>query len=127
MDSYLEQIRNSMHRGMNQQNNPFSPESGPLNRYAGEYGNRRGGSPKGQGWLGPLKRPDGKVSTEISIGVNLDGKDMEIPLIVPTLTKEEIDLLLSIGESGNIPESIIDKAVQHAIQQLSQGKSPFFD
>jgi predicted transcriptional regulator len=86
------------------------------------YGNRADGTPKGKGFLGELKRPDGKVSTELSIGVTMDGKETEIPALVPTLTKKEIDSLLS-GEKPS--KTIIDKAVSHAKERIKQGKSPF--
>jgi hypothetical protein len=86
------------------------------------YGNRSDGTPKGKGFLGELKRPDGKVSTELSIGVNFDGKETEIPSLVPTLTKPEIDHLLNGGQPT---KQIIDKAVEHARSRMSQGKSPF--
>ncbi len=77
---------------------------------------------KGQGFLGTLKRPDGMVSTELSIGVNIDGKEIEIPSLVPTLTKEEITYLLK----GNKPtQKIVDKAVKHAKKRITEGKSPF--
>lgn len=83
---------------------------------------RSDGSQKGDGFLGLLKRPDGKVSSEISIGVNIDGKQMEIPSLVPSLTEKEIDHLLD----GKKPtDEIVDKAVAHAKQRLAQGKSVF--
>jgi hypothetical protein len=47
---------------------------------------RADGTKKGTGFLGPLKRPDGMTMTEYSVGVNIDGKDVEIPTLVPTLT-----------------------------------------
>jgi hypothetical protein len=40
-----------------------------------DYGNRPDGSAKGGGYFGELKRPDGGVSTEISVGVGIDGKE----------------------------------------------------
>lgn len=86
------------------------------------YGLRADGSEKGQGYFGELKRPDGKVSTELSIGVNLGGKEMEIPLLVPTLTRSEVNYLLS-GKPAT--KEITDKAVDHAKQRLRSGKSPF--
>jgi len=85
---------------------------------------RNDGTKKGNGYLGPLKRPDGMVSTEISVGVNFDGQEREIPLLVPTLTQKEIDHLLSGAKET--PE-ILRKAVDHAQKRLSQGKSPFAD
>lgn len=86
------------------------------------YGYRTSGKPKGRGFLGELKRPDGDISTEISIGVNFDGIETEIPSLVPTLTKEEINHLLS-GKPHT--REMIDKAVAHARQRMSQGLSPF--
>lgn len=86
------------------------------------YGNRPDGTPKGKGYFGELRRPDGKVSTELSVGVNVDGEDMEIPLLVPTLEREEIDLLLNDG----IPtKRIMNKAIKHALERKKQGLSPF--
>jgi hypothetical protein len=90
-----------------------------------EYGNRPDGTPKGRGFLGPLKRPDGDVMTEYSVGVEIDGKEMDIPTIVPTLTKDEVQKLLTLGKDEKIPESIIDKAVAHAKMRLKDGKPVF--
>lgn len=87
------------------------------------YGTREDGTFKGPGFMGELKRPDGDVSTELSIGVEIGGKEVEIPMLVPTLTKKEVDHLLSDGEPT---EAIIDKAVEHAKKRLEQGKSPFY-
>jgi len=88
---------------------------------------RADGSQKGNGFLGLLKRPDGKVSSEISVGVNIGGKEVEIPTIVPTLTQQELDYLLSnpVGDGHPIPPAIIQKAVAHAKQRIAAGKSPF--
>jgi hypothetical protein len=91
------------------------------------FGQRPDGSQKGSGYFGVLKRPDGGVSTEISIGVGLNGKETDIPLIVPTLTKQELNMLLKmpLGKGFNPPESIIKKAVDHAQNRIQAGKSPF--
>ena len=86
------------------------------------YGNRLDGTKKGLGFLGELKRPDGAVSTELSIGVNFDGKEREIPALVPTLTKQEVDYLLN---GGKPTKEIVRKAVEHARGRISSGKSPF--
>ncbi len=86
------------------------------------YGLRPDGTQKGPGFLGTLKTPTGEVSTEISIGVEINGKETLIPSLVPTLTKEEINHLLS----GKKPmEGIVDKAVAHAKKRIAEGKSPF--
>ena len=86
------------------------------------YGKRADGSNKGQGYFGELKRPDGKVSTELSIGVDMDGKETEIPSLVPTLTEQEKSYLLS---GGKPTKEIVQKAVAHAKKRIAAGKSPF--
>jgi hypothetical protein len=95
---------------------------------ANGFGNRPDGTPKGTGYLGVLKRPDGNVSTELSIGVPINGKEMDIPTLVPGLTKEEVNWLLTTPEdqiAKKLPESIRRKAVAHAEQRLAAGQSPF--
>lgn len=92
---------------------------------AGGWGKRADGTQKGNGFLGVLKRPDGNVSTEISVGVNIDGKDVEIPTLVPTLTAAEREALLSLPDGQMPPEAIIRKAAAFARQRMAQGKSPF--
>ena len=89
-----------------------------------KYGLRADGTPKGNGYFGVLARPDGAVSTELSIGVNFDGKETEIPLLVPTLTQEEIDHALSGGKAS---EAMVQKAVDHARARMAAGRSPFAD
>ena len=91
------------------------------------YGLRPDGTAKGTGYLGELKRPDGGVMTEYSIGVNINGKDMDIPTIVPTLTEDEKNHLLNSKEGEKIPQGIVDKAVAHAKQRLSDGRPVFHD
>jgi hypothetical protein len=91
------------------------------------WGQRADKTQKGEGYFGVLKRPDGGVSTEISIGVEMGGKETQIPLIVPTLTKAELTQLLKMpmGRDFRPPESIIKKAYEHAIMRTQQSKSPF--
>ena len=95
-----------------------------------DYGNRPDGSKKGSGFFGELKRPGGGVSTEISIGVGINGKEIDVPLIVPTLNKDELNYLLttdikSRNFMSNMPKSIINKAYDHATMRIEEGKSPF--
>lgn len=99
---------------------------------AEDFGLRRDGTKKGNGFLGPLKRPDGSVSSEISIGINIDGKEQDIPLLVPGLTKQEQDFLLNYDPQSEefktkLPDSIVKKAVSHARKRLALGKSVFAD
>ena len=83
-----------------------------------------------QGFLGPVENTvQGGTMTEVSIGTEINGKKMEIPTMVPTLTEDEVKTLSSMkleGNARNIPESIIMKAKEHARMRLEQGKSPFY-
>lgn len=97
-----------------------------------DFGNRADGTKKGNGYFGVIKRPDGNVMTEISIGVGLNGKETQVPLIVPTLTAQEMNYLLrndpkSKSFMSKMPSTIIDKAVDHAVMRMNEGKSPFAD
>lgn len=90
------------------------------------YGQRGDGSFKGPGFMGELARPDGGISTELSITVNLGGKEVDIPTLVPSLTKDEVDTMLKLKPEERIPKGIVDKAVAHAKKRIDDGKSPFF-
>jgi len=90
-----------------------------------DYGYRQDGSAKGQGFLGPMTANDGRTMTELSVGVNMDGQEVQIPLMVPGLTQQELQFLQSGPSPDQIPRSILDKAVAHAQQRMSQGSSPF--
>jgi hypothetical protein len=80
------------------------------------------------GFLGPITNATGQTMTELSIGVEIDGKETLIPSIVPTLTSEEIQILRTMkgGEGNKLPQSIIEKAVQHARERMQAGKNPFY-
>jgi len=93
---------------------------------APDYGTRHGSTaPKGQGFLGPLKRPDGGVMSEFSIDVTFDGKPVQIPTLVPTLTRSEVQQLLTMRENDPLPPAIEAKAVAFAKQRMAAGKDPF--
>lgn len=88
------------------------------------YGKRTDGTPKGLGFFGEIPRQDDpkSFSTELSATMNLGGKDILLPLLVPTLTHEEITALVA----GQAPtKAMYDKAAVHAIERLKAGKSPF--
>lgn len=87
-----------------------------------KYGKRADGTAKGEGYFGLLKRPDGDVSTELSIGVEMNGKETEIPTLVPTLHPAEVQYLL---DGGRPTDAIVNKAVDFAQRRMSQGLSPF--
>lgn len=92
-----------------------------------DWQKRVDGSDKGEGFLGVLQRPDGNVSTEISVGVNIGGKETEIPLLVPTLTRKQVEYLLNnpVDDPSKIPPAILNTATLFAQQRIAQGKSPF--
>ena len=90
-----------------------------------DYGLRNDGTRKSTGYFGTLKTTDGtnRDMTEFSVGVNFSGDEMEIPTLIPSLTKDELNHLLS----GNDPTSeIINKAVKHAKGRIENNKSPFW-
>lgn len=81
-----------------------------------------------QGFLGPIKNDvTGQTMTEVSIGVEIDGKETLIPAIVPTLSNEQIETLknLEVGKEP-IPQDIQETAKQHAENRIEQGLSPFY-
>jgi hypothetical protein len=85
-----------------------------------------------KGFLGAITRPDGKISTEISAGFEINGKETDSPLMVPGLTKKEIDYLIKTDMDSptfmkNMPKAIQDKAIKHAEKRMKEGKSVFFD
>lgn len=90
------------------------------------YGNRPDKTKKGLGYFGELERPDGTgVMTEYSIGVPIHGEEMDVPTLVPTLTPDEIRLILHMQDGEDMPRSIVHKAIDHAHQRLSEGKPIF--
>lgn len=101
----------------------------PMFKDAG-FGNRPDGTPKGKGFLGTLQLKGGGVATEYSVGVELESKggaETDIPTLVPTLTKSEIDLMINdiIPNQKSVPEEILQKAVDHANKRVREGKSVF--
>ena len=89
-----------------------------------DYGDRVDGTKKGEGFFGKIKRPDGKVSTELSVGFDIDGQEVLMPAMVPTLSKKELDHLINGGE---ITEAIADKAYKHGLKRMKEKKSTFIE
>ncbi|MCJ7829101.1 MAG: hypothetical protein MUP81_05100, partial [Dehalococcoidia bacterium] len=92
---------------------------------------RPDGTKKGKGFLGEQKLPGGGVTSEYSVGVQLKsrgGKETDIPTLVPTLTPEERTLMINdiIPNKKPVPDSIIQKAVDHANKRVGEGKDVFF-
>lgn len=94
---------------------------GSLLELLSDMGKRMDGSRKGYGFFGPLLGSDG-VSTELSFDFDFGGQNIHAPLLVPGLSREEINHLLS----GQQPtEAIYGKAVQHALSRRLVGRNPF--
>jgi len=95
-----------------------------------KYGKRSDNTQKGQGYLGELKLPNGSVATEYSTqsgAVKVDGKQIDFPTLVPTLSKNEVALMQNdiIPNKKPIPEAIMQKAIEHAKMRLTKKLSPF--
>jgi hypothetical protein len=91
---------------------------------------RRDGSLKSlKGWLGPLTLPNGQVATEYTMSFSDVLGGMDIPSLVPTLSKEEIDLMVNdiIPNGKKPPQSVINKMIEHAEMMTAYGKSVFSD
>jgi hypothetical protein len=80
------------------------------------------GTVKGKGYFGEVPTNQGGAMTELSSAYEQDGKLISNPLIVPTLTKQELDLL----KSGREPTpQIIKKAQDYAQKRMGSGQSTF--
>lgn len=94
---------------------------------------RRDGTRKGNGWLGalPITYPNGGtgVASEYTVSTKIGDREFDIPTLVPTLTPEEKDLLLTdiIPNRRTVPNNIFNKAVEHAQQRIQKGLSPYKD
>ena len=77
---------------------------------------------KGRGYMGAIPTSEGMPMTELSSSFEMNGQTIQHPLIVPTLSAQEIELLRMGGEPT--PE-IYQKAQQFALGRIQQGLSPF--
>ena len=76
-----------------------------------------------QGYLGQIKDREGYTMTEQSIDVDINGKKVLMPLLVPGLSNEEI---VSIKENKPL-DSAYEKAVAYGRQRIKEEQSPFFE
>lgn len=92
------------------------------------YGMRYGSNKyKQQGYFGEIPIGGGDVATEYSVSQNINGKDVEMPTIVPSLTYDELEAVKNSAKYGtDIPDEIYRKAALHAQMRMSQNKSPFW-
>ena len=80
------------------------------------------GTAKGKGYFGEMPMNQGGAMTEMSSAYNQDGNVISNPLLVPTLTKQEIDLL---GMGLEPTPEIYKKAQDYAQKRIGSGQSPF--
>jgi hypothetical protein len=101
-----------------------APDVNPLAPYGLRYSESVADQPqiKGRGYFGAIPTSEGMPMTELSSSFELDGQVIQHPLIVPTLTAQELQLLQMGGEPT--PE-IYTKAQQFALDRIRQGMSPF--
>ena len=74
------------------------------------------------GWKGELIDIDGNSVTEMSIGVNIDDKEIDIPLIIPNSTDAELKRILNKKAPT---DAMVKKAYDWAIIRLKNNQSPF--
>lgn len=96
------------------------PDYGYGNRYQAP-GDTNPARPKGTGFYGEIKRPDGGYSTELST----DTGRGEEPTLVPGLTAGEVRSVVSAKDGEAFPDSVYKKADSHAAFRQLNGQSPF--
>lgn len=110
-----------------------SKKESVLKKNKGMY--RRDGSKKSaRGFLGPIRnKVSGGTMTEFATDMQYQGKTIDIPTMVPTLSKSEIEYMRNMkpGAGWNLSKSqvertIVNKARAHALKRLEAGKSPFY-
>jgi hypothetical protein len=101
-----------------------APEVNPLAPFGLRYSESLSDQPqiKGRGYLGVIPTSEGMPMTELSSSFDMNGKTIQHPLIVPSLTAQEVEHLRMGGEPT--PE-IYGKAQQFALDRIRQGLSPF--
>jgi hypothetical protein len=109
---------------------PEEASASPLDRPddVPAYMRRLDGTVKSErGFLGPIRNNvSGKTMTEVSIG-QPGSEEGFYPLLVPTLTPEEVETIANMDlERERPPFSIIEKARAHAMERIDRGLSPFY-
>jgi len=93
-----------------------------VQQVTGGYGLRRDGSPKGDGYFGPLATSDGSTMTEFSGEADVDGKRIHFPLVTPNQSFKDLSNVLTGGRPTG---DMYDKAIEHAQSRILTGRSPF--
>ena len=95
-----------------------------------DWGKRIDGSDKGLGYLGVLKAPTisnpKDVATEYTTGVQINGKEVDIPVLVPGLSREQVqEVLKAVSEEKEVSPAILAIATKHAEKRIANGLSVF--
>jgi len=80
------------------------------------------GTVKRKGYFGEIPTNNDSMMTEYSSAFEVGGKTVSYPLVVPTLTADELNLLRLTGE---VTPAIQQKAQQYALGRLARGQDPF--
>lgn len=85
---------------------------------------------KNAGWRGIITLPNGDVMTEYSTSDEIGGEEVGYPLIVPTTTDAELEIIAQAimqGDDSLITQTIEDKAYNWAVARIGDGLSPFYN
>ena len=92
-----------------------------------------GAKKSARGFIGPIRNLiTGGTMTEFSTDMEYDGRKIQIPTMVPTLSQEEIGYMqrMEPGKGWDMSNplvlTIINKARAHARKRLDEGKNPFY-
>lgn len=86
------------------------------------YGNRYNSNmPKGTGYYGEVARPEGGYSGELSVDTGYG----DIPSMVPGLTPDELQNIMTAGEGQQFNPSVYRKAASHAAFRQLNGLPSF--
>ncbi len=77
---------------------------------------------KGLGFMGKIPTSSGMPMTELSTSFDLNGRSVSAPLLVPTLSAQEMRAL----QAGSEPtEAVYRKAIDYATKRQQQGRDTF--
>ena len=88
------------------------------------------GDPKNAGWRGIITLANGDIMTEYGMSREFDGEEIGYPLIVPTTTDAELEIIAQAiiqDDESLITQAIEDKAVAWALDRIGDGLSPFYN
>lgn len=83
---------------------------------------------KSTGWLGPSTNALGQNVSEYGFTAPIDGREVEVPSIVPGLTGDQLRAVLAASAGhGPPPRDVMDAAYEHARGRIGAGLSPFWN